>query len=668
MHKLLTLWRSWCGTGRPVPRSSRRPLVLEGLEERCLPASLGHLQLGALPPAPTVVSGDFNGDGRLDAARMSQSGIWQVGLSQGRAFDMTPWGNWGARSKWLDFVVGDFNGDGKDDIAGLNQSGNWIIGLSNGQRFNFQNWGNWGSPSRWSTFVVGDFTGNGVDDIAGLTRQGTWVVGISLGTGFNLGTWAQWQPVGNYAGVWVGDFTGDGRTDVLGLGLNGHWTIGLSSGQSFVTQDWGSFAAGNYAADVEVGDFNGDGMTDVATLSTTGTWTVGVSTGTSFVPSVWAQWGSAGGWDDIAAGDVNGDGKDDLIALGQNGTWVVALSNGQGFGTYTWAYTGQRLPQGLKLQVGDINGDGLADAAVFLPNGLWLGSIASGAGASSLVDLGLWPLGLDQFPYQGDAPPYVDGAPWSATANRAFVTAQPLAELQAMDFNSESTYDTFVENYYGVLHSWVFEADLEGINSDAQLMPFLAAHMQAEFAQTRVLLASAYPGQALQTYQLLMAMNLAHGYFPYAATFHYRGLSLEQTLHLPTGDCTQIANLTLGMVRAEGIPARELGQIYNYPSPQGLFQANHVVVYANGLWLDAEINTAFAINLNTLGAIPPAARLEQLLDNQEVFGFYDWYLQPQVRLDQLAQGQDGGIIAFYYQDYLAGIGQGNTALNFVRGV
>ena len=49
------------------------------------------------------------------------------------------------------------------------------------------------------------------------------------------------------------------------------------------------------------------------------------------------------------------------------------------------------------------------------------------------------------------------------------------------------------------------------------------------------------------------------------------------------------------------------------------------------------------------------------------FGFYDWYLQPNVRQDQLARGVDGGIIAFYYQYYLAGIGQGNTNLYYVRG-
>jgi hypothetical protein len=643
-------------------------LELECLEERFLPATPGHLQLGALPPAHAVLSGDFNGDGHMDVARLSQTGIWQVGLAKGLAFDMNPWGNWGARANWRAFVVGDFNGDGKDDIAGLNQNGSWYIGVSDGQRFNFQNWGNWGNPSQWSRIVVGDFTGDGKDDIAAFSRQGAWVVGISLGDGFNLGTWAQWQPAGNYAGVWVGDFNGDGRDDVLGLGMNGHWVVGLSAGNSFATQDWGAFAAGNYAADVEVGDFNGDGMTDVAALSWSGTWTVGVSSGSGFAPAVWAQWGTALGWNDIEVGDVNGDHKSDLIGLGQNGSWVVGLSQGNDFSIQSWALTGQRLPTGLSLQVGDINGDGLADAAVLLPNGTWLGGISEVAGQFALVDLGSWPLGLDQLPYQGDQAPFDSGAPWSANANRAFVDSQPLIELQNMFFNSASTYQNYVENFYGVLRSWVHEADLLGISSDAALMPFLAGHLQAEFAQASGLLANLYPGQATETYQLLMAMNLVHGYFPYAATPHYRGLSLEQTLHLSTGDCTQIANALLGLVRAEGISARELAQVYNYPTPVGQFAANHVVVFADGLWLDAEINTAFAININTLASTNPANRLQTLLDGQHVFGFYDWYLQPQVRLNQLSQNQDGGIIAFYYQWYLEGIHQGNTLFYFVRGV
>jgi hypothetical protein len=56
--------------------------------------------------------------------------------------------------------------------------------------------------------------------------------------------------------------------------------------------------------------------------------------------------------------------------------------------------------------------------------------------------------------------------------------------------------------------------------------------------------------------------------------------------------------------------------------------------------------------------------LPSLLAQQRVFGFYNWYLNPAVRAAQLAHGQDGGILSFYYQYYFAGIGQGNTTIAF----
>jgi hypothetical protein len=666
--RLLRRWRdaSIFAAVRPPEPTKKASLHLEELEPRHMPSAPGSLHLGALAPAQTILSGHFAGNGELDVARLSQSGIWEVGVPNGQAFDMTSWGNWGGRSKWQAFEVGDFNGDGFTDIAGLNRAGHWIVGLSNGHHFNTEDWGYFGPAANWSKIVVGDFNGDGLADIAGFSRRGTWKVAESIGGGFGVISWAQWGPAYHWAWVGIGDFNGDGMSDVVGLTVTGRWTIGLSTGTQFASSDWGSFASGNYAVDVEVGDFNGDGRADVATLSWGGNWVVGLSEGGQFNPSGWTNWGSVGGWDDIETGDFNGDGMTDLVALGQNGTWTVALSQGDSFSTYTWARTGEKLPAGLHLQVGDLNGDGTSDVAVFLPNGTWLGAISDGSSSFAQIDMGIWPLGLDQFTYQRDQVPYAPGAPWSAQANRAFVDAQPAIELQEMDFNSPLTYSTYVENFYGVLRSWIHEADLDGITSDAALTPFLAQHMQSLYAQTRVALESVYPGQRQATYELLMAMNLAHGYYVYGPIPHYRGLSLDQTLHLRVGNCTQIADALAGLVQAEGIPARELGQVYNYQTPLGLFQASHVSVYANGLILDAEINVAFAVNLKALGQVSPAARLPALLDSQRVFGFYNWYLQPQVRLNQLARGQDGGILSFFYQYYFAGIGQGDTALTFVR--
>jgi hypothetical protein len=269
-------------------------------------------------------------------------------------------------------------------------------------------------------------------------------------------------------------------------------------------------------------------------------------------------------------------------------------------------------------------------------------------------------------PVQPGALPFADNAPWSPHANRRFVEAEPQHLLSAMYFNTASARREYVENFAGVLRTWVAEADGLGIDSDADLMTFLGNALNAKFAMTRDLLARQFPGLPDETYRLLMTMNLVHGYFAYGPV-PLAGRSLEQTAHLVVGDCVEISDLLLSLVRAQGIPAHELAQSYHYLTPQGRFVASHDVVYADGMWLDAEINTAFGVNLSQLRALSPDSRLQSLLNHHQVFGFYDFYLQPQVRLHQLREGQDGGIIAFYYQYYFEGIGKGHTRIYFVPG-
>ncbi len=263
-----------------------------------------------------------------------------------------------------------------------------------------------------------------------------------------------------------------------------------------------------------------------------------------------------------------------------------------------------------------------------------------------------------------DLPPFAPGAPWSDSANRAFVAAQSPTELQAMYFNSPAQDELYMTYFRGALHRWVAAADRAGLRSDADLMQFLGRELDAKFGQTRHALAHLYPGQSDQTYRLLMAMNLADGYYTYATTFGSHR-SVYRQLHLPTGDCSEIADLLSLLVRAQGLAAQEIAQSYNYPSPLGPFVSDHVAVYAGGLWLDAEANTAFALDLRHLQQIPAGSRLPDLLDSHRVFGFYNDYLQPQVRQEQLRRGLDGGIIAFYYQYYFAGIGDGHTQIQLL---
>jgi hypothetical protein len=390
-------------------------------------------------------------------------------------------------------------------------------------------------------------------------------------------------------------------------------------------------------------------------LSGTGRWTLGISDGKQFVGAAWGTWSRAL-WDDIAVADVDGDGKADLVGLTQNGQWVVGLAEAGALRTSIWARTGKRI-SGTSLQVGHFAG--AFAAAVFLPGGTWLGALAHAEHRFALRDLGQWPLGLDAQPYHGDVLPYAAGAPWDPDNSRAILTDETPALLQGMYFNSLVSYRLYVDQFYGVLRSWVHEADLNRITGNDELVAFLGRKLAAHFNQTGTTLARLYPGQTTETYRLLMAMNLAHGYFIYGPAYGSHR-AFNRLLHLSMGDCSEIADLAHLLIQAEGIPVQLVEQGYSYQSAIGFIGAGHVAVYAGGLWLDAEINTAFAFTFRDLARTAPNQRLQSLLDHHRVYGFYDWYLQPQVRAEQLARGWDGGIIAFYYKYYLAGYQNGNS--------
>ncbi len=258
----------------------------------------------------------------------------------------------------------------------------------------------------------------------------------------------------------------------------------------------------------------------------------------------------------------------------------------------------------------------------------------------------------------------VNSPVWAPSNSRAFATSVPAQLLEESYFNSPQTYRFYRSYFHGVLQQWVAQADQQGITDNNGLVQFLGARMQTYFGQTRKHLATFYPGQTLETYQLLMAMNLAHGYFTYD-TIPKADRSYDEILHLQAGDCVEIAQLLTILLHAEGVAARDLGLVDNFETNLGQFVSGHVLVNAGGLWLDAETNTAYALSLQQIERVPPAERLQTLFDAGRVFGFYNWYLQPQVRQKDVAIGQDGGIVAFYYQYYLEGIGQGNTKVYYL---
>src|SRR5438552_941164 len=108
---------------RPIRRPSPAArLCLETLEDRCLLSFSPAVSypVGVNPQA--LVTGDFNGDGRLDLAVLN-SGDSSVSLLLGNA-DGTfqPGQKFLTAAGPVSLAVGDFNGDGKLDLVTVNRS------------------------------------------------------------------------------------------------------------------------------------------------------------------------------------------------------------------------------------------------------------------------------------------------------------------------------------------------------------------------------------------------------------------------------------------------------------------------------------------------------------------------------------------------------------------
>ena len=271
-------------------------------------------------------------------------------------------------------LTGDFNGDGKLDVL-CNQNGTATnyVRLSTGAAFVAgPNGVVWGSPFCGSSdrLFVADFNGDGKADL--LCNQNTTannLVVLSTGTGFTGGT--SW--VSAYCAMsdklLVADFNGDGKADLLcNQGGTANNYVQLSTGAAFVSGPNGAVWLGAFCGSSDrlfVADVNGDGKADlVCNQNTTANNLVVLSTGTGFTGGT--SWVSAycAMSDKLLVADFNGDGKADLLC-NQGGTAnnYVQLSTGAAFvsGPNGAVWLGAFCGSSDRLFVADVNGDGKAD-------------------------------------------------------------------------------------------------------------------------------------------------------------------------------------------------------------------------------------------------------------------------------------------------------------------
>lgn len=301
-----------------------------------------------------AISGDWNGDGRTDFARVSHvlSEPHRFYLSVPGGFQL--WSQFHIQSipsyvpEQRAFVTGDWNGDGTTDI-GLFDVDGWeaelIAFLPNGSRVYvdspFPHWSGTCSITTCPVFV-GDWNGDGLSDIARVYADRTIFYVARAGPAqqvsfdFFAYLW-DFSPAQGYASnltkpVIVGDWNGDSLSDfarVDGTGIkfcissgNGlqpctHWS-GLSPGQGY-----GDTV--NYP--LLVGDWNRDGGTDIARAHPSGIQQFVVYDGVPYETTFLAGLSNAQGYASAAVHpmfvtDWNGDGFGDIGRFGHSNVTV----------------------------------------------------------------------------------------------------------------------------------------------------------------------------------------------------------------------------------------------------------------------------------------------------------------------------------------------------------
>jgi VCBS repeat protein/FG-GAP repeat protein len=265
----------------------------------------------------------------------------------------------------VSLITGDFNGDGKPDIATANSDSGDVSVLINGGEGTFNKAVNYSVGSDPQSLVSADLNGDGSPDLV-TACYSSGEVAILLNAGDGTFRDALIYPAGsNPDSLIAADFNGDGKPDLGTAGYgSGEVSVILNSGDG-IFQAPVKYPVGLPSDSLVVSDFNGDGKPDLATANTDnaslGSISILINQGDgTFKGAVKYPVGSNPR--SLIAADFNGDGKPD-IAAGSYGSDDVSVLINQGDGTFKEA---ARYPIGsypYMLVIADFNGDGKPDIA-----------------------------------------------------------------------------------------------------------------------------------------------------------------------------------------------------------------------------------------------------------------------------------------------------------------
>jgi len=298
-----------------------------------------------------IAIADFNHDGKLDLG--AENGVL-LGNGDG-SFEGIQLGTIPA-SLPTAAVVGDFEKNGRMDAAAVSGTGLYIL-RNNGQ----------GNLSLLHTYTLqqpghgiatAEFNGDGKLDLVVFGMDSItsdWNYSVLLGNGDGSFQSPVYYPQGVAAGSYslqsvVADFNNDHKPDIALVTGNATQSLAILLGNAdgtFATPVY--YFVGNSANSLTIADFNSDGNLDIAAPGTSGEGILYGKGDGAFQPIVFPA--SLNGFYASNTADINSDGKPDLI-----GGHQIALGNGDG----TFRVLTSPL-QNAASGIADFNGDGKLD-------------------------------------------------------------------------------------------------------------------------------------------------------------------------------------------------------------------------------------------------------------------------------------------------------------------
>jgi hypothetical protein len=346
--------------------------------------------------ALSEVTEDFNGDGIADLAILWSNnaigGPFSITILFGKGdgtFATGPTVQPAGVVAYPTMIGGDFNGDGKADLAVLSYDGSstsYITVLRGNGNGTFATpltgqvykQPQTGGDVILGTLVAADFNGDGKLDLAVVgdyVSSGGVTILLGHGDGRFTAAGPNLDVSADFALIATGDFNGDGIPDLVTpnyFEFGGSPTIFLGKGDgTFTAPKPVSFTLDYFPTSVLVADFNGDGILDLAFSDLNGVEIAlgngdGTFTETSASPiPVPSELYS------LKAADFNHDGKIDIAGIDEYDDRIVILI-GAGDGTFTVTATTPAVSQiflgPFALVAADFNGDGVPDLAMLTKN------------------------------------------------------------------------------------------------------------------------------------------------------------------------------------------------------------------------------------------------------------------------------------------------------------